>query len=402
MKFNPFVPNGIAYPGMFIGRLEEIEEIEQAFFQTRNGNPQHLLITGERGIGKTSLLNYADFIARGEISDDDVDFNFLTVSTDVAGVGSQGGIVRQIGRELRSKLKLHEKLKARAAMVWEFVSQWEILGVAFRGREKEIDPDEALDDLVILLSTIIDSDAFDGVAILLDEADVPDSAVGLGEFLKICTERLAKRNCFKVIFILAGQPILVQRLRESHESSLRVVQILDMKPLEVAERHLVVERGLEDANKQNEVSTLINDDAKTLLADFSEGYPHFLQQFSYSSFEADDNDEISREDVLTGAARENGAIEQLGAKFFSDMYFSKISSDDYRRVLDFMAEHGDNWIARKEIVESCGVTESVVNNALAALKKRGIILSDEARKGYYRLPTRSFATWIVVSASAKR
>jgi hypothetical protein len=28
MKYNPFVPNGIAYPGMFIGRLEEIEEIE--------------------------------------------------------------------------------------------------------------------------------------------------------------------------------------------------------------------------------------------------------------------------------------------------------------------------------------------------------------------------------------
>ncbi len=39
MKFNPFVPNGIAYPGMFIGRLDEIRTIEQALFQTRNGNP---------------------------------------------------------------------------------------------------------------------------------------------------------------------------------------------------------------------------------------------------------------------------------------------------------------------------------------------------------------------------
>ncbi len=34
MKFNPFVPNGIAYPGMFIGRLDEIQTIEQALFQT--------------------------------------------------------------------------------------------------------------------------------------------------------------------------------------------------------------------------------------------------------------------------------------------------------------------------------------------------------------------------------
>lgn len=402
MKFNPFVPNGIAYPGMFIGRLEEIEEIEQTFFQTTNGNPQHLMITGERGIGKTSLLNYADFIARGEIANEDIDFNFLTVSTDIAGIKSQGGIVRQIGRELRSKLKLHEKLRARAEAVWDFLSRWEILGVSYKGREQDIDPDEALDDLVGLLAQIVCSENFDGVAILLDEADSPESSAGLGEFLKICTERLAKRDCFRVTFILAGQSVLVQKLRENHESSLRIIQILDMKPLEIDERFLVVDRGLTDANSRNEEATKIDADAQDLLATFSEGYPHFLQQFSYSAFEADEDNNISRDDVLEGAVRENGAIEQLGAKFFSEMYYSKIASDDYRRVLDYMAEHGDSWLTRKEIVENCGVSEPVVNNALAALKKRDIILVDETRKGFYRLPTRSFATWIVVSASAQR
>jgi hypothetical protein len=175
-----------------------------------------------------------------------------------------------------------------------------------------------------------------------------------------------------------------------------------MKPLEIDERFLVVDRGLTDANSRNEEATKIDADAQDLLATFSEGYPHFLQQFSYSAFEADEDNNISRDDVLEGAVRENGAIEQLGAKFFSEMYYSKIASDDYRRVLDYMAEHGDSWLTRKEIVENCGVSEPVVNNALAALKKRDIILVDETRKGFYRLPTRSFATWIVVSASAQR
>jgi hypothetical protein len=46
MKFNPFVPNGIAFPGMFIGRSDEISLIEQALFQTKNGNPQHLFADG--------------------------------------------------------------------------------------------------------------------------------------------------------------------------------------------------------------------------------------------------------------------------------------------------------------------------------------------------------------------
>ena len=76
MKFNPFVPNGIAFPGMFFGRSDEIGTIEQSLFQTLNGNPQHLLISGERGIGKSSLLNYADLIARGDIEVEDTEFNF--------------------------------------------------------------------------------------------------------------------------------------------------------------------------------------------------------------------------------------------------------------------------------------------------------------------------------------
>ncbi|MDF0601801.1 ATP-binding protein [Psychromarinibacter sp. C21-152] len=114
MRYNPFVPNGIAFPGMFTGRLDEIETIEHSLFQTKNENPQHVLISGERGIGKSSLLFYADLIARGDIEVEKANFNFLSVSTDLAGVTSQGGIIEQIGRELRSKLKSYDKLRAFA------------------------------------------------------------------------------------------------------------------------------------------------------------------------------------------------------------------------------------------------------------------------------------------------
>lgn len=402
MKFNPFVPNGIAFPGMFIGRLEEIETIEQSLFQTKNKNPQHLLISGERGIGKSSLLNYADLIAQGDIAVEGQSFNFLTISTDLAGVHHQGAIVRQIARELKSKLNAHEKLKTKAGQIWDFVSKWEILGVSYKGNEDKIDPDEALDELVGLFSKIDALNSFDGIAVLLDEADAPEANAGLGEFSKILTERLAKRGIYRVLFVLAGQSVLISKLRESHESSLRVFHVLDMKPLEFSERLAVVEHGLDQANERNAEKTNISEEAKLLLASLSEGYPHFLQQFSFSAFDVDKDNQISEDDVTRGAVSENGAIEQLGAKYFSDMYYSRIWSDDYRRVLDFMAQFGDAWVSRKEIVDGCDVPESSVNNALAALKKREIILSDEARKGFYRLPTRSFATWITVVTSARQ
>jgi hypothetical protein len=98
--------------------------------------------------------------------------------------------------------------------------------------------------------------------------------------------------------------------------------------------------------------------------------------------------------VTRGAYKENGALTQLGNKYFNEMYHARISSEDYRRVLDAMAAHGDSWIARQTIIRECGVSETNVTNALSALKQRKIIVSDESRRGFYRLPTKSFAAWI--------
>jgi hypothetical protein len=48
MNFNPFRPNSIATDELFQGRRNEMLFIERSLFQTKNGNPQHFLIEGER------------------------------------------------------------------------------------------------------------------------------------------------------------------------------------------------------------------------------------------------------------------------------------------------------------------------------------------------------------------
>ncbi len=175
-----------------------------------------------------------------------------------------------------------------------------------------------------------------------------------------------------------------------------------MHPLEPGERERVVRRGIEIANEKNAVSTEITNDAVELIASLSEGYPHFVQQFSFSAFQTDSDGTIDLSDVSSGAFSENGAITQLGAKYFSKMYYSKISSSEYRKVLDYMANHGDQWVSRKDIGANCGVASTNIDNALKALKSREIVLSDDAHRGFYRLPTRSFATWILAVGKSGR
>lgn len=403
MRFNPFRPNSIVGPGMFSGRTEEIDTIEQCLFQTKHGNPQHFLIQGERGIGKSSLLLVVDALASGKWKPvDDEKFNFLSISVDIGGALDQLDIVRSITKQLKNQIDEREKLKRHAGQVWDFISKWEIMGVRYH-QSSDSEADDARDSLVENLVGLVSSTGFeqDGISILIDEADGPAEAARLGEFAKLFTERLSRKNCNRVILGLAGLPTLIPRLRLSHESAPRVFETMKLDPLEIAEREFVIQRGLQDALKVNKKETKITKDALKMICELSEGYPHFVQQFAFYAFAEDKDDNIDIKDVISGAYRDNGALMQLGAKYFDEMYFSRISSESYRKVLDTMAEFGDQWVSRKELIAKSGIKETTINNAINTLKGKEVILVDDTRPGYYRLPTKSFAAWIKAITSLK-
>jgi putative ribosome biogenesis GTPase RsgA len=79
MKINPFSPNSPTGPGMFAGRIKEIDAIEQILLQTRANKGHGFLLLGQRGIGKTSLLNLVKFQAQGSIETKGEKLNFLVI-----------------------------------------------------------------------------------------------------------------------------------------------------------------------------------------------------------------------------------------------------------------------------------------------------------------------------------
>ena len=65
---NPFQPGHPVPPGIFAGRLQQLNEISTCIYQTAVFNPQNVLITGERGIGKTSIAMVTKAIAEKKIT----------------------------------------------------------------------------------------------------------------------------------------------------------------------------------------------------------------------------------------------------------------------------------------------------------------------------------------------
>jgi hypothetical protein len=205
---------------------------------------------------------------------------------------------------------------------------------------------------------------------------------------------LTKRDCHNVSIGLAGLPGLLQKLRRSHESSPRIFKLFTLEPLVPDERREVLEKAIEEAHAKNPVEVTMTQGAKDNISFISEGYPHFIQQFGYSAFEEDSDNCIDADDVMEGAFKENGALQQLGQKYFEDLYFDQIGSDEYREVLRAMSEHFDEWVAKEQIRQASKLKETTLNNAIRALTTRNIIKPMKGKRGVYCLPNRSFAVWI--------
>jgi len=66
IKPNPFTPQSGWEPKVFGGRHEQIASFTKAMKEAVTGRPNHMVILGEWGIGKTSLLKQFKKIAQGE------------------------------------------------------------------------------------------------------------------------------------------------------------------------------------------------------------------------------------------------------------------------------------------------------------------------------------------------
>ncbi len=404
-KINPFKPQSPINPGMFTGRIPEILRLENHLFQTKNGQPSNFIISGERGIGKSSLLLYVKYIAEGVLPVDGKNFNFLVIDTDIDQNTTQLALIKKIELGLSKKLGQTEPARKFLSDAWGFLQRVEVGGVKINQKsEQPIDGiifDEftyAFAETAERITTENNTNTFnatyDGVLILIDEADRASQALQIGSFLKLFTERLQRKGCDKVMIGLAGLPTLRDTMRASHESSLRVFDELQLDRLSEEETNRVIDNCLEKANKDNPQPTAITKEGRDFLINFSEGYPHFIQQFGHSAFDKDTNDEIDENDVLGGALGEHGALELIGDRYYRDNFYKKIQKESYRQVLRIMADKMNRWVTKQEIREKFKGNDTVLDNAIKALRDRHIILAKEGERGIYRLQHRGFALWI--------
>lgn len=135
---NPFKPNSPVNPYMFAGRDDEITLIESCLLNTKAGNPKNLLLIGERGIGKTSVLLLADYLAKGEITlTDDTRLDYLTVYVSLDRRTGVAEFARRLMRSIERELRKSQELLQLVRDIWNFVKRIEVRGFKI-GEKKRI------------------------------------------------------------------------------------------------------------------------------------------------------------------------------------------------------------------------------------------------------------------------
>jgi hypothetical protein len=383
MLDNPFTPNDPATPDVFGGRVDELHELCEQLVQAASGKTCKRRILGERGIGKTSVLNYLDSFARGYSKYGNREFNFLVVRVSIASTTTAMDLLVTIDNELRSEIGRIQRVRRYAKIVWDFVSKWSVLGVEYKGTQEKkavlIQARKQLAGLVkdLAKNLVSDDEAPDGLVLILDECDLASPELGFGELMKSLTEDVGSKA--STFFVISGLHALDDVMRESHPSSFRAFRKIDLGRVQREDVANLIDRCM--SVQKNILPITMSVRAKELLIALSEGFPHFAQEFGFCAFDEVSDGQIDSDDVTTGASKPGGAIDRIGEAYHFGSMYDELGTAE----LDVVLAMGpfalsQPWVSA-EMVRKQLPNMISVDDELKSLVRKGILLLDtQSRK----------------------
>lgn len=288
--FTPSAP--VATKDLFSGRFDQI----RTTLNSINQAGQHVVIYGERGVGKTSLANVVQaFMPENTM-------NIVTVKVNCDAGTTFTGLFRSV---LADITLTQTRLQAGFNAAVETSTQTLMHMIP---PEEEINPNSLrLIFRQIGAKVIIIIDEFDRV-----EDD--DTKRLLADTIK----NFSDYN-LDVTFILVGVADSVDKLIAEHQSVERALVQIKMPRMVVAELAGIIEKGTE------KLGMAIDEGAKTRVINLSQGLPHYthlLALYAHQSAIGDSRTNVTLADVEVAV---NEAIEKT-QQSIKDTYYSAVNS----------------------------------------------------------------------------
>ena len=393
IKESPFTPGKPVEPEHFIARAEEVKRLQRAVQQTALGRNENIFITGERGIGKSSLASYTRYMAEKE-------YGLVGAYCSMGALRTLEAAVGTIFQRLLESCEksVFERLKdAFHRYIRGITLPLGIGGIEFTDDKS---------DLQSLVSGFLPAlhrfheaakeDGKKGVMVILDDLNGITGVPEFSHFLKSAVDGLAtSRERFPLLFVLVGVSTRREDLVEHQPSVARIFDVVELRLMSSEESTQFFEMMF---NKQ-----MINvaADAMLMMNQFSAGYPMLMHEVGDAVFWQNNDSHIDLKDAKQGIVE---AARSVGRKYIGAQVGSLFRNKTYSSILLRMGQElpiGATFKRQELLKEDAPEKERQnLDNFLTRVKKLGIMKDGEVR-GEYTFVNPLYHLYLWYEAKAK-
>ena len=363
---NPFSPGAGSPPPELVGRDPDIEQARILLGRIKQKRSEKsLLLTGLRGVGKTVLLKQIEQLAKTN--------GYKTIFIEAHENKPIGPLLipylRNLLFDLNRDTKFSKKVKRGLAILRSFIGAVKLtvhditIGVDIEPETGTADSGDLEIDLPDLFVAIGEAaeDRQCSIALLIDEIQYFNQKE-LGAL--IMAMHKVQQNQLPLVLLGAGLPILPGLAGEAKSYSERLFNFPDISALSSIDAALALEEPAKSAG--------VNFDRRALdeIYRLTKGYPYFLQEWGYQTWNLATKSPITLEDVKKATAQ---VIPRLDKNFFR-VRFDRLTPTE-KSFLRAMAQLGSGPHKIGEIADLLKTKPTSMSPIRANLIKKGMIYS---------------------------
>jgi len=390
-KESPFTPGKPVQPEYFVARAKEIQRLDRAVRQTVSGRNENIFISGQRGIGKSSLAGFVRFLAEKE-------YSLVGSHCYLGGINNLesmiGAIFQRLLQDCTDK-SLFDRLRKGFSNY--------IKGVTLFGVEVEFTKDEdklrtLVSNFIPILRKVCDEikeSRKKGLILILDDLNGLTDVPQFSPFIKSFVDELATSGRPLPIFlVLAGLPERREEMIKHQPSVARIFDIVDLSTMSYVESREFFEGMFYRKN------ITVTKNALSLMAKVSGGFPMLMHEIGDAVFWQDTDSNIDIRDAKQGIEE---AARTVGKKYIDPQISKVLRSKTYSSILWRIGKKLPigGAFKRQELLKEIPADEQKnLDNFLNRIKKLGIV-DDAEVKGEYRFVNPLFHLYVWYEAKSK-
>ena len=391
-EHSPFTPNQPVNTDFFTGRKNQIDELLSTVRRAAKGTLQIGWISGERGIGKSSLASFVGFIA---------EHNECAFSAHV----HLGGVheIEDMVRETHLSLLKDSQGKSWGQDLWSLFGD-KVKKVGLFGVDIQLDmPKKELtataNNFAESLGQIVKKTGNERKVLFLILDDINGLADNprFANWLKSMVDSVAtSRTKVPVCLMFVGLEERLDAMIKNNQSVGRIFRpMVEIKPWEKPESKEFFRNTFGKHNVD------IEEDFVKVLAEWSAGLPAVAHEIGDAVWRIAEKNTIKKQDCLDGVF---DAAYSVGKRFIERNVIQALQSSQYRSILGKIAEGfvGNFTFSKKELRSLETLTpdeKSALDNFLRRMTKLGgIVPVKNGEPGIYRFPTYMHSIYFILTA----